>query len=138
MSYEALKMARDYIQPKGYGHCLCGRNEWCQYCTPDPTRRKVVAALDQAIEQAEQALIDPSKPYTPPVPLPFPDTYIAHEDHPRGVGVYDLKSLLEMGERCLAYEREACAKLCDDLADKDKLSNFYRVAANAIRARSKT
>ena len=37
-----------------------------------------------------------------------------------------------------AAEREACAKVCDDLADKDKLSNYYRVAANAIRARSNT
>ena len=35
-----------------------------------------------------------------------------------------------------AAEREACAKVCDDLADKDKLSNYYRVAANAIRNRS--
>ena len=30
---------------------------------------------------------------------------------------------------------EACAKVCDDLAEKDKLSNYYKVAAVAIRAR---
>ena len=32
-------------------------------------------------------------------------------------------------------EREACAKVCDELADRDKLSNYYRIAARAIRAR---
>lgn len=32
-------------------------------------------------------------------------------------------------------EREACAKVCDDLAAKDKLSNYYAVAARAIRER---
>ena len=34
-----------------------------------------------------------------------------------------------------ANEREACAKVCDELAARDKLSNYYKVAANAIRAR---
>lgn len=34
-------------------------------------------------------------------------------------------------------EREACAKLMDEMAAKDKLSNYYKVAANAIRARGK-
>jgi hypothetical protein len=32
-------------------------------------------------------------------------------------------------------EREACAKLMDDMAAKDNLSNYYKVAANKIRAR---
>lgn len=32
-------------------------------------------------------------------------------------------------------EREACAKVLDAMAKKDKLSNYYKVAANAIRAR---
>jgi hypothetical protein len=32
-------------------------------------------------------------------------------------------------------EREACAKVCDDLAANDKLSNYYVVAARTIRAR---
>ena len=36
-----------------------------------------------------------------------------------------------------AAEREACAKVCDELAARDKLSNYYAVAAKAIRARSK-
>ena len=30
---------------------------------------------------------------------------------------------------------EACAKVCDEMASRDKLSNYYKVAANAIRAR---
>jgi hypothetical protein len=34
-----------------------------------------------------------------------------------------------------AAEREECAKVCDELAALDKLSNYYKVAANAIRAR---
>lgn len=34
-----------------------------------------------------------------------------------------------------AVEREACAKVCDELAAKDKLSNYYAVAARAIRDR---
>ena len=34
-----------------------------------------------------------------------------------------------------AHEREACAKVCDELAALDMLSNYYKVAANAIRAR---
>ena len=35
----------------------------------------------------------------------------------------------------VAAEREACAKLLDDLAAKDKLSNYYQVAALLIRER---
>ena len=35
----------------------------------------------------------------------------------------------------VAAEREACAKLLDDLAAKDKLSNYYKVAALLIRER---
>ena len=44
----------------------------------------------------------------------------------------------DMIDAAVKSEREACAKVCDDLADKDKLSNYYRVAANAIRQRSTT
>ena len=32
-------------------------------------------------------------------------------------------------------EREACAKVCDEFAAKDKFSNYYAVAARAIRSR---
>ena len=37
--------------------------------------------------------------------------------------------------RLIAYEREACAEVLDAMAEKDKLSNYYQVAALAIRAR---
>lgn len=32
-------------------------------------------------------------------------------------------------------EREACAKVLDEMAENDRLSNYYRVAALAIRER---
>lgn len=32
-------------------------------------------------------------------------------------------------------EREACAKVLDEMAAKDKLSNYYKVAALTIRER---
>jgi hypothetical protein len=35
----------------------------------------------------------------------------------------------------IAIEREACAKLMDEMDLKDNLSNYYKVAANKIRAR---
>ena len=38
-------------------------------------------------------------------------------------------------ELVAAAEREACAKLMDDMAKQDKHSNYYKVAAKAIRAR---
>lgn len=34
-----------------------------------------------------------------------------------------------------AAEREACAKVLDTMAENDRLSNYYRVAALAIRER---
>jgi hypothetical protein len=33
-------------------------------------------------------------------------------------------------------EREACAKLMDEMAAQDNLTNYYKVAARAIRERS--
>jgi hypothetical protein len=35
----------------------------------------------------------------------------------------------------IAIERENCAKLMDEMDLKDNLSNYYKVAANKIRAR---
>jgi hypothetical protein len=35
-------------------------------------------------------------------------------------------------------EREACAKVLDEMAAKDKLSNYYQVAAITIRARGQS
>ena len=34
-----------------------------------------------------------------------------------------------------AHEREECAKVLDEMALQDKKSNYYQVAAKAIRAR---
>lgn len=45
-----------------------------------------------------------------------------------------LREALAQPDEVLA-EREACAKVCDDFAAQDKLSNYYAVAAKAIRAR---
>ncbi len=38
-------------------------------------------------------------------------------------------------EAAVKAEREACAQLLDDMAARDKLSNYYAIAAKAIRAR---
>ena len=32
-------------------------------------------------------------------------------------------------------EREECANICEEMAVKDNLTNYYKVASNAIRAR---
>ena len=37
-----------------------------------------------------------------------------------------------------AAEREACARVCEEFAERDRLSNYYAVAARAIRARGET
>ena len=37
-----------------------------------------------------------------------------------------------------AAEREACAKVLDEMAAKDKLTNYYTVAALVIRARGQS
>ena len=53
-----------------------------------------------------------------------------------GIGVVmDINHLAKFAELVAAAEREACAKLMDDMAAKDNLSNYYKVAANKIRAR---
>ena len=38
-------------------------------------------------------------------------------------------------QEAVKAEREACAKVLDEMAAKDRLSNYYQVAALAIRAR---
>ena len=37
--------------------------------------------------------------------------------------------------KAVADEREACAKIVDEMAGKDRLSNYFQVAAIAIRER---
>jgi hypothetical protein len=48
-----------------------------------------------------------------------------------GVGA-NLKRLAKL---IAEKEREACANICEEMAVKDNLTNYYKVAANAIRAR---
>lgn len=48
------------------------------------------------------------------------------------------KAVMGFAHALLAAEREECAKVCDELAARDKLSNYYAVAAKAIRARGST
>jgi len=50
-----------------------------------------------------------------------------------GEAVYILCNLVEA--ESAAAEREKCGKALDELAAKDKLTNYFKVAANAIRAR---
>ena len=52
---------------------------------------------------------------------------------PKNLYVHEL---LRFAKLAAQAEREACAKVCDDLAEKDKLSNYYKVAANAIRGQT--
>ena len=42
---------------------------------------------------------------------------------------------LKFANLVAAAEREACAKILDEMAGKDRLSNYFQVAAIAIRAR---
>lgn len=48
------------------------------------------------------------------------------------------ESMAAMVKDFMAAEREACATVCDEMSSRDKLSNYYKVAANAIRARGNT
>lgn len=50
--------------------------------------------------------------------------------HTGGMG-----SITTFANLVAAAEREACAKILDDMAGKDRLSNYFQVAAIAIRAR---
>jgi hypothetical protein len=46
------------------------------------------------------------------------------------------KHLARFAALVRADERAACAKLMDDMAAQDNLTNYYKVAARAIRERS--
>ena len=52
-----------------------------------------------------------------------------------GCWIFKDEGLLDFVFMVQKAEREACAKVCDDLAANDKLSNYYAVAARAIRER---
>ena len=57
----------------------------------------------------------------------------SREDHHAIYGM-----LAKFGDMVAAAEKEECAKLMDDMAKQDKHSNYYRVAAKAIRAKGNT
>jgi len=46
-----------------------------------------------------------------------------------------LKMFVTFAKLVQEKEREACAKLCEEMAVKDRFTNYYKVAANAIRER---
>ena len=52
-----------------------------------------------------------------------------------GVEYMPLEVFERFAHLVAAAEREACAKVLDEMATKDKLSNYYKVAAFAIRER---
>ena len=58
------------------------------------------------------------------------DVYGLGTDHEKFVSVVE-----RFANLVAAAEREACAKVLDEMAAKDKLSNYYKVAALAIRER---
>ena len=45
------------------------------------------------------------------------------------------EEILVLVNEAVAAEREACAKVLDRMAENDKLSNYFKVAALAIRER---
>ena len=53
----------------------------------------------------------------------------SREDHHAIYGM-----LTRFAELVAAAEKEECAKVMDDMAKQDKHSNYYKVAAKAIRA----
>ena len=65
-------------------------------------------------------------------------TYEIHMIHHLVAGTW-LKFICDFGEQVVAEsaaaECEACAVQLDEMAEKDKLTNYYKVAAKAIRAR---
>ena len=52
-----------------------------------------------------------------------------------GVEYMPLEVFERFAHLVAAAEREACAKVLDEMAGKDRLSNYYKVAALAIRER---
>ena len=53
----------------------------------------------------------------------------------RDGGHWNQLDIIRFAALVAAHEREACAKVCDEFAERDRLSNYYAVAARAIRAR---
>jgi hypothetical protein len=68
---------------------------------------------DKIIEMAEQAGFDPhdmSSDFT-----------------------CNLENIIAFAKLVAERERESCANICEEMAVKDRFTNYYKVAANAIR-----
>ena len=63
------------------------------------------------------------------------DTHLPSNTKIRG---FTTEQMLAWGKACAEAEREECAKLLDEMAAQDKHSNYYVVAAKALRTRSKS
>ena len=66
------------------------------------------------------------------------DSFIEYPERSNQMYVTTTSALLfarYIADMAAEKEREACAKLMDDMAAQDKHSNYYKVAASAIRAR---
>jgi hypothetical protein len=51
---------------------------------------------------------------------------------------YAREAIMDFAKRVAAAEREACAKLCDELRDEDGFEPYGTECAAAIRARGET
>ena len=56
-------------------------------------------------------------------------------DHHATPDLFGVRQIERFAALVAAHEREACAKVCDEMAEKDRITNYYKVAARAIRAR---
>jgi hypothetical protein len=62
-----------------------------------------------------------------------------YEENVEYMHIADFKPWLhEAFDAGIAHEREACASLMDQMAARDTVTNYYKVAANAIRTRSES
>ena len=65
----------------------------------------------------------------------FVNPYIAVDDAAKTVLDALGDRIKVLVQKAVEEEREACARVLDEMAAKDKLSNYYKVAALAIRER---
>lgn len=69
------------------------------------------------------------------------DSFIEYPERSNKMYVTTTSALLfarHIADIAADKEREACANLMDEMSAQDKWSNYYKVAARAIRARGNT
>lgn len=105
---------------------------------------KALASLRQLLEQPapvqDVSLIDEGKTATQRPWVGLTD----EEQHMKDwikelcpeIADWQAELIAEAAQDRVEAEREACAKLLDEMAAQDKRTNYYQAAANAIRARS--